>query len=279
MQLNKTKRFSVYDCISGQAAGSSMGGGGAGEDEAIARAKAKAEAIEASRAYQATRLYSTPPVYGEHDERRETGNYGLTHMATTITIRRCFAAIIRYLMPCEAARVLQARKMFRSAVEAAEEQIVRHLHTQHFSLVPFPSTAMLGAAEAVGGGAVGGGAVGGGGGGGGMCNSWTRYLHELATNKSHKLLIMGGRDEVGVKVKNRVDMMVIDDKDTKISWQSCAPMIKNRCYHSAYYCQGQVLSISSENDASAKGQVTSALRRAFANSSRARTQATNTKST
>ena len=109
----------------------------------LARANAKAEAMEANRAYQATRLYSTPPVYGEHDERRETGNYGLTHMVTTMTIRRCFAAIIRYLLPSEAARVLQVRKMFGSAVEAAEEQIVRHLHALHFGRVPFPSPSSL----------------------------------------------------------------------------------------------------------------------------------------
>jgi len=44
---------------------------------------------------------------------------------------------------------------------------------------------------------------------------------------------------------NRVDMMVIDDKDGKISWQPCAPMITNRYGHAAYYCQGEVLSVSS----------------------------------
>ena len=60
-------------------------------------------------------------------------------------------------------------------------------------------------------------------------------------NKSHKLLIRGGYDG---NVTNRVDMMVIDNEGTKISWQACAPMIKKRCYHSAYYCQGQVLSVS-----------------------------------
>jgi len=53
---------------------------------------------------------------------------------------------------------------------------------------------------------------------------------------------MGGNDG---KATNRVDMMVIDDEGTKISWQACAPMIKRRRYQAAYYCQGQVLSVSS----------------------------------
>jgi hypothetical protein len=76
------------------------------------------------------------------------------------------------------------------------------------------------------------------------------------TNKSHKLLIMGGLDENFVAT-NRVDMMVIDDEGTKISWQACAPMIKNRYWHSAYYCQGQVLSVSSHGGDGANGQGTS----------------------
>jgi len=55
---------------------------------------------------------------------------------------------------------------------------------------------------------------------------------------------------------NRVDMMVIDDKDGKISWQPCAPMIKRRYGHAAYYCQGEVLSVSSQ-EYTADGQGTS----------------------
>jgi len=83
-------------------------------------------------------------------------------------------------------------------------------------------------------------------------------LHELATNKSHKLLIMGGYD-VGANVSNRVDMMVIDDEGTKISWQSCAPMIKKRFLNAAYYCQGQILSVSSQDGFGADGPGTSEL--------------------
>ena len=200
----------------------------------IARAN-KAKAIEANRIYQATRLYSTPLVYGESDERRETGDYGLTHMVMTVTNRRCFDGIIHYSLPIEAARVLQVRKMFGSAVEAAEEQVVRHLHALHFSRVPLVLS-LQAAAE----------------GGGGTSCSWTRYLHELVTNKSRKILLMGGREkgleEHHMDFTNRVDMMVIDDKGTKISWQACAPMIKRRFDHAAYYCQGQVLSASTSSE-------------------------------
>jgi len=84
-------------------------------------------------------LDSTPPVYGVRDERQETGDYSLTHMVMTITKRHCFAAIIRYLLPIEAARVLQARKRVGLAVEAAEEQIVRRFHALDFARVPLPS--------------------------------------------------------------------------------------------------------------------------------------------
>jgi Kelch motif len=197
--------------------------------------RGKDGAMEANRAYQATRLYSTPPVYGERDERRETGDYGLIHMVITITKQYLFAAIMRYLLPSEAAIVKQTHKRFGAKVEAAEEQIVHHLHARHFSRVPLPSSGMKDGSS--------------------MPFSWTRYLHELTTNKSHKLLIMGGFD--GLRATNRVDMMVIDDKSTKISWQECAPMIKNRWLHSAYHCQGQVLSVSSIDGYGADGQGTS----------------------
>jgi len=179
------------------------------------------------RTYQATRLYLIPPVFDEHDERQDTGDYGLMHLAITITKCRCFAAIIHFLLPSEAARVLQARKIFGSAVEAAEEQIVRHLHKLYFSRVPLPLPVA---------------AVGGGGGGGGG-STWTRYLHDLITNKSHKVLLMGGFKLTNGST-NQVDMMVIDDEGT-ITWEKCAPMIKKRSSHSAYYCQGQVLAVSS----------------------------------
>jgi hypothetical protein len=66
---------------------------------------------------------------------------------------------------------------------------------------------------------------------------------------------MGG-DEGNYVVTNRVDMMVIDDEGTKVSWQACAPMIKNRWHHSAYYCQGEVLSVSSGGGRGANGQGT-----------------------
>jgi hypothetical protein len=167
-----------------------------------------------NRAYQATRLYSTPPVFGEHDERRETGDYGLMHLVITITKRRCFNLVVYFLPPSEVARLLQVCKRFSSVVEAAEEQLVMHLHALYFSHVPL--------------------LVAGG-------RKWTRCLHDL-TNKSHKLLIIGGYD--GLRVTNRVDMMVIDDIGT-ISWQACNPMTKNRWFYSTYYCQGEVLSVSS----------------------------------
>jgi len=77
-------------------------------------------------------------------------------------------------------------------------------------------------------------------------------LHELSTNKSHKLLIMGGLEYRGAT--NRVEMMVIDDEGTKISWQTCAPMIRKRWSHSVNYCQGQVLSVNSYDAMLADGQ-------------------------
>jgi len=76
---------------------------------------ARLAANEMNSTHQATRLYSTPPVYDVSDERRETGNYGLTHMVMTITVRCCFSSIISYLLPSEATRLLQARKMFGEA--------------------------------------------------------------------------------------------------------------------------------------------------------------------
>jgi len=188
-------------------------------------------------ANQATRLYLRPPVYGKYDERRETGQYGVTDLANTITKRGCFNAIMHYLLPSEAACMKQTRKLFGDAVETASEQIVRHLHALHYSRVPLPLPVA---------------AVGGGGGGGGG-STWTRYLHELTTNKSHKLLLMGGGDGYESDTTNRVDMMVIDDEGTKISWQACAPMIKKRFCHAAYYCQGQVLSVNSDDGDNADG--------------------------
>ena len=211
--LVRYKYSSTTACIriamSKQEASSSMGGGGEGGGEGeggeAAKRTKQQEAMEANRAYQATRLYSRPPVFAERDERRETHDYGLIHMVSTITKLRCFEAIVHLLQPREAARLQQTRKIFVMPVEAAEEQVVMHMHKQHFALASLPSTiGRAAAAEVVA-------AAGGGGGGeeGGEGTSFTRYLHELSTNKSHKVLLMGG---VGMSggMPNQVGMMIID---------------------------------------------------------------------
>jgi len=110
-----------------------------------------------------------------------------------------------------------------------------------------------------GGGGGGNGSGCGGGRVGAMSFSWTRYLHKLVADKSHKVLLMGGldADDGRFEVTNRVEMMVIDGNGTKISWQACAPMIKKRYSHSAYYCQGQVFSVSSNELYGANGIETS----------------------
>jgi len=78
--------------------------------------------IESNRAYQATRAYSTPPVFPEWDERHETSDYGLVHLATNKKKRLIFHAIINLLLPNEAALVIQARKVFVVQVNRAVKE-------------------------------------------------------------------------------------------------------------------------------------------------------------
>ena len=199
--------------MSKQEASSSMGGGGGGgggDGDGEAAKRTKQEAMEANRAYQATRLYSRPPVFAERDERRETHDYGLIHMVSTITKLRCFEAIVHLLQPSEAARLQQTRKIFVLPVEAAEEQVVMHIHKQlSGTLLPSPIGRAGTATEREG-------EEGGRGRGraGGM--SFARYLHELSTDEIRKVLLMGGFSNEG-SATNRVDMMIIDDEGSKIS--------------------------------------------------------------
>jgi len=94
--------------------------------------------VEANCAYQATRAYSTPP---ELDERITTNDYGLVHLAMTITKRPAFNAIMHFLLPSEAALVLQCRKVFVVQVDqAAEAEVHRHLKSlEHSRATAFPS--------------------------------------------------------------------------------------------------------------------------------------------
>ena len=96
--------------------------------------------IEANRAYQATRAYSTPPVFQERDERHTTNDYGLVHLAMNITKRPIFHAIIHLLLPSEAAVVLQCRKVFVVQVDqATEAEVHRHLQALEHTRVVLPS--------------------------------------------------------------------------------------------------------------------------------------------
>jgi hypothetical protein len=96
--------------------------------------------VEANRAYQATRAYSTPPVFPERDERHTTNDYGLVHLAMNITKRSIFHAITRLLLPSEAALVLQCRKVFVVQVDqAAEAEVHRHLQALAHIRAAFPS--------------------------------------------------------------------------------------------------------------------------------------------
>jgi len=97
--------------------------------------------IDANRAYQATRAYSAPPILPERDERRATNDYGLVHLAMTITKQHVFHAIIHLLLPSEAALVLQCRKVFVSQVgRVIEAEVHRTLHALQHSPAAFPST-------------------------------------------------------------------------------------------------------------------------------------------
>jgi len=84
-------------------------------------------------AHQATRAYSTPPIFPELDERHTTNDYGLVHLAMTVAKRPIFHAIIHLLPPSEAALVLQCRKVFVTQVgQAAEAEIHRHLQALQY---------------------------------------------------------------------------------------------------------------------------------------------------
>jgi len=101
---------------------------------------ARVVARDANRAYQATRAYSTPPVFPEEDEQHTTSDYGLLHLAMTITKQPIFHAIIHLLLPSEAAFVLQCRKVFVVQVDrAAEVEVHRHLQALHRTRAAFPS--------------------------------------------------------------------------------------------------------------------------------------------
>ena len=179
-----------------------------------------------------TFLYSTPPTFLERDERRETHDYGLIHMVSTITKLRCFDAVVHFLRPSEAGRLQQTRKIFVLPVEKAVEQVVMHLHEKNFSHLPLPSNIGLNSEEE-------------------ESISFIRYLHNLFTDKSQKILLMGGYG--GQRATNRVDMMIINS-DGSISWEICKFMFRKRHKFSAIYHKGQVLAISSGNYTGADGQ-------------------------
>jgi len=94
----------------------------------------------------ANRAYNTPPVFPVWDERHTTHDYGLVHLAMTITKRPIFHAIVHLLLPSEAVLVLQCRKVFFLQVEqAAEQKVHRHLqaleHARAAFLLPSPHLA------------------------------------------------------------------------------------------------------------------------------------------
>jgi N-acetylneuraminic acid mutarotase len=146
---------------------------------------------------------------------------GLIDIVSTVSYN--FDIIVHFLQPREAARLQQASKIFVLSVEAVEEQIVMFLKKQlPWMFLPIRQTNL----------------------------SFTHQLHELLSNKSKKILLMGGVNE-SIGVTNRVQIMVINDDGSNISWKTCVPMIKKRLGHLAIYHQGKILVASS--DAVAKG--------------------------
>lgn len=198
---------------------------------------------EANCAYQITRLYSKPPCFSNSDERRTTGNYGLLHLAMTVTKLSCFKNIISYLLPSDAACVIQAHKFFGPVVEAVEEQLAKYLHQNYFLNIALEISARAGVGDS--------------------CSSifsWTHYSHMLLP-KVDKILLMAGYGGCGNST-NRVIMMGIDNFTKEeieqieeatgnthghISWQQCQPMVKKHYLHSAIYNQGAVFSVECSN--------------------------------
>jgi len=161
-------------------------------------------------------------VFPDRDERNEKGNYGLEHLAGTLTKQKAFRNILSFSGPIGSTQLSQTTKMnIPKQVIEQQDMMLRQIHKLCFSRIPFESMQHAQGDRKLG-----------------------KYLHDLINDRRHKILLMGGLTSY-YNATNRVDMMVIDDKDGKISWEACAPMIKERCFHSAYYCQGQVLSVSS----------------------------------
>jgi len=175
-----------------------------------------------NKAYQDTRLYSIPPNFNKLDERNKSNDYGLVHLAWTLTNINCFYAIIHYLLPFESAFLIQTKKIFGQKINVASKQIINYLFSKYFSKVPFPQ----------------------------ISYSWTRHFHELINNKTQKILLMGGIENDGISTNN-VSMMVIEKNNdniiSKIYWEKCAHMIKNKCSFSAFYYQGLVMSFGNNN--------------------------------
>jgi len=63
--------------------------------------------------------YSTPPIFPELDERRVTNDYGLVHLAMTVTKIPVFRAIVRFLNYREVVCIQRCRKVFLVQVEQA----------------------------------------------------------------------------------------------------------------------------------------------------------------
>jgi len=181
-------------------------------------------------------LYFTPPVFGEQDERRMQGGYGLLYFAVSYdTVKKqCLYDIVHYLLPREAGMVIQTRKIFFVVVEAAAEQLVRHLHYRHFAHVPYRAPPLPSPSS--------------------FASSFARYLHELSSREIKKVLLMGGFNAgAGTSV---VDAMVIRttsssstprqaqaEEPLAVSWQACDPMVKSCAMHAAVYYKGQVISV------------------------------------
>jgi len=145
--------------------------------------------------HQESRLYSKPPIFEKLDERNKSNDYGLVHLAWTQTNIRCFYTIIYYLLPFEAAFLIQTKKIFGLKINIASEQIVTHLFSKYFSKVPLTK----------------------------ISYSWNRHLHDLinASHKSQKILLMGGIKNDGIST-NHVSMMVIEkNNDNNISKIYC----------------------------------------------------------
>ena len=184
------------------------------------KARRAAKIAAAYRAYQDAHLYLKPPVFGEHDERRITGEYGVVHIARTATKIPILTVIASYLPVRNIASLSQTQRSVNIEVDRVLERIARHIHYECFS------RADIRAAKGPG--------------------SWGKLCHNLVNDQTHKILIMGGFEDTD-NTTNRIDMMVIDNTGTNISWQSCVPMLKNRFVLSANYRYGQVQLMSASS--------------------------------